>query len=135
MPELENRSPSTRLPLQAMLRLLVVTVAVTLLALVASQGVVQAVATTFTVNSANDADDATCDATHCSLREAINAANANAGTDTIAFNIPGDGPHTIQPTVRLAHHHRAGDNRRLHAAGGQCQHEPSRAGLKRGAED
>ncbi len=75
------------------------------LALVIGSGTVvptaQAAATTFTVNSANDADDATCDATHCSLREAINAANANSGTDTIAFNIPGVGPHTIQPTSAL----------------------------------
>ena len=57
--------------------------------------------TTFTVNSANDADDGTCDATHCSLREAINTANAHAGADTIAFNISGEGPHTIQPTSAL----------------------------------
>ena len=56
---------------------------------------------TWTVNSTNDVDGGTCDATHCSLREAINAANANAGTDTIAFNISGAGPHTIQPTSAL----------------------------------
>ena len=54
---------------------------------------------TFVVNSANDADDGTCDATHCSMREAINTANA--GADTIAFNISGEGPHTIQPTSVL----------------------------------
>lgn len=57
--------------------------------------------TTFTVNSANDVDDGTCNVTHCSLREAINAANANAGLDIIAFNITGAGPHTIQPTAGL----------------------------------
>jgi CSLREA domain-containing protein len=57
--------------------------------------------TTFTVNSTSDTDDGTCDATHCSLREAINAANAAAGTDTIAFNIPGAGPHEIAPTSAL----------------------------------
>ncbi len=50
---------------------------------------------TFTVNSTNDNDDGTCDSTHCSLREAINAANSNPGPDTIAFNISGAGPHTI----------------------------------------
>ena len=64
----------------------------------------------FTVNSADDVDDGTCDATHCSLREAIDAANANAGTDTIAFAIPaatdpgcnaGTGVCTIQPTSAL----------------------------------
>jgi CSLREA domain-containing protein len=47
--------------------------------------------TTFIVNTTNDVDDSTCDATHCSLREAIDAANQTAGTDTIAFNIPGGG--------------------------------------------
>ena len=47
------------------------------------------------VNSANDNDDGRCDARHCSLREAINAANADPGWDRIDFNIPGAGPHTI----------------------------------------
>lgn len=45
-------------------------------------------AATFEVNSTNDVDDATCDAGHCSLREAIAAANASAnsgGNDEIAF--------------------------------------------------
>ncbi|MCB0553995.1 MAG: fibronectin type III domain-containing protein, partial [Phaeodactylibacter sp.] len=31
-----------------------------------------------------------------SLREAINCANNNPGPDVITFNIPGNGPHTIQ---------------------------------------
>ena len=35
--------------------------------------------TTFTVTSAKDVDDGTCNATHCRLLEAINAANANVG--------------------------------------------------------
>ena len=61
----------------------------------------QGAATTFTVNSTNDVDDGTCDSTHCSLREAINAANSNSGKDTVAFNISGAGPHTIQPTSTL----------------------------------
>ncbi len=56
---------------------------------------------TYTVNSANDVDDGTCDGTHCSLREAINAANANMGLDTIAFDITGTGPHSIAPTSPL----------------------------------
>ncbi|OGO10518.1 MAG: hypothetical protein A2Y93_13555 [Chloroflexi bacterium RBG_13_68_17] len=47
------------------------------------------------VNSANDNDDGYCDARHCSLREAINAANADPGWDRIDFNIPGAGPHII----------------------------------------
>jgi CSLREA domain-containing protein len=59
--------------------------------------------TTFTVTSTNDVDDGTCSASpgHCSLREAINAANANVGADIIAFSIVGAGPHTIQPTAAL----------------------------------
>jgi CSLREA domain-containing protein len=51
----------------------------------------------FTVNSDNDTDDSLCNVSHCSLREAINAANTNSGKDTIEFNITGPGPNTIQP--------------------------------------
>ena len=57
--------------------------------------------TTFTVNSTDDVDDGMCDGTHCSLREAIDAANANPGADIIVFGISGAGPHTIQPTSAL----------------------------------
>ncbi len=42
---------------------------------------------TFIVNSANDASDGVCDTTHCSLREAILAANGASGADTIEFAI------------------------------------------------
>jgi CSLREA domain-containing protein len=52
-------------------------------------------ALTYTVNTTSDADDGACNATHCSLREAINAANANPGPDTINFNIPGAGARVI----------------------------------------
>ncbi len=43
----------------------------------------------FVVNDASDTDDTACDALpgDCTLREAINAANALAGADTITFNI------------------------------------------------
>jgi len=51
-------------------------------------------ALTFTVNIGNDVDDGNCNVSHCSLREAINAANSN---DKIAFSVP----LTIQPTSRL----------------------------------
>jgi len=57
-------------------------------------------AATFTVNSTNDFDDGVCNAAHCSLREAIFAANAAAGTDTIRFGI-GAGQRTIQPGSAL----------------------------------
>lgn len=60
------------------------------------------------VNTADDADDGTCSAEHCSLREAINAANANPGPDIVAFNIPPSNPGynpggwwTIRPTGAL----------------------------------
>ena len=53
----------------------------------------------FTVNSTDDPGEGTCDAGHCTLAEAFNAANATAASDTILFDIPGDGPHTIQPAV------------------------------------
>jgi parallel beta-helix repeat protein len=36
-----------------------------------------------------------------SLRQAIICANAAAGADTISFNIPGSGVHTISPTTAL----------------------------------
>lgn len=71
-------------------------------------------ATTYTVNTTVDGDDATCthpyvDASNdCTLHEAIDAANANAGTDTIEFNISttnfsddGDGQFTITITSVL----------------------------------
>jgi CSLREA domain-containing protein len=68
-------------------------------------------ATTFTVNSTgNDGDttlDGTCDSdptaatVTCTLREAIQEANANDNAptvDAIDFNISGAGAHTISPT-------------------------------------
>lgn len=44
------------------------------------------------VNSTNDVDDGTCNATHCSLREALNAAAVHIGPDTVSFNIPSTDP-------------------------------------------
>src|SRR5262245_56957064 len=48
-----------------------------------------ATATTYTVTN-------TADSGAGSLRQAITDANTAAGTDTIAFNIPGSGVHTIE---------------------------------------
>nr|MDH4458974.1 choice-of-anchor Q domain-containing protein [Nevskia sp.] len=46
----------------------------------------------YVVNSLSDTDDGSCDARHCSLREAIRTANSTAGIpDTLSFNIPGGG--------------------------------------------
>ncbi|MGA9349284.1 MAG: CSLREA domain-containing protein [Anaerolineae bacterium] len=60
------------------------------------------------VNTTSDTDDGTCNAVHCSLREAINAANTHAGLDAITFNIPTGDPRcdasgvcTIQPASLL----------------------------------
>ena len=58
-------------------------------------------AATFIVNQADDHDDGLCDGGDCTLREAINAANASPGADTIGFNIPGAGPRTISLTMAL----------------------------------
>lgn len=40
------------------------------------------------VNTTDATVDGTCDSAHCSLFEAVNAANLNSGPDTITFNIP-----------------------------------------------
>lgn len=61
-----------------------------LLALVAAEGQ----AATFTVTSTADTTGSTCGAT-CTLRQALLAASNNPGSDTVAFNIPGAGPHRI----------------------------------------
>lgn len=49
---------------------------------------------TFTVNQVTDTSDGACDA-HCTLREAIIAANGNLDGNVIAFAILGTGPHQI----------------------------------------
>lgn len=46
------------------------------------------------VNKLEDGDDGTCNAAHCTLREAINAANNQPGPDTITFSVTG----TIETT-------------------------------------
>ncbi len=69
---------------------------------------------TFTVNQTGDASDSAlgdmpnaCDVDlptggdQCTLRAAIEESNATAGHDVIAFNIPGDEVHTIQPATAL----------------------------------
>ncbi|NJN18596.1 MAG: CSLREA domain-containing protein [Oscillochloris sp.] len=68
--------------------------------LVAALPVAQPVfAASFVVNSLADSDDGNCTTSTggCTLREAINAANANAGADTITFSLSG----TIAPNSQL----------------------------------
>ncbi len=48
-----------------------------------------------TVNTTSNTDDGNCNVSHCSLVEAVNASNAMVGVQTIQFNIPGTGVHTI----------------------------------------
>jgi CSLREA domain-containing protein len=67
---------------------------------------VEQIAPSWIVNTTDDRDDGACDAWHCSLREAINAANAHEGRGIIRFDIPGigprtTGPHTIYPGTAL----------------------------------
>ncbi len=56
---------------------------------------------TYTVNSTNDPGDGVCTAAECTLREAILAANAHTGRDTIIFAFSGTPPFTIRPTSPL----------------------------------
>ena len=60
-----------------------------------------ATTTTFTVNSMDDSDDGTCDGSHCSLREALDAAEAHDAQSLIDFAIPGEPPFVIEPTSAL----------------------------------
>lgn len=62
-------------------------------------GVVSVSAATFTVNSLNDADDGLCDGAHCSLKEAVNAANSNSGADSIVFSVTGTITQGNQPQI------------------------------------
>jgi trimeric autotransporter adhesin len=60
-----------------------------------------AYAATLTVNNTADPGDGDCNPDGgCTLREAINEANATTA-DTIRFDIPGSGVKTITPTSRL----------------------------------
>jgi CSLREA domain-containing protein len=69
-------------------------------------------ATTFTVNLTSDEGDTTkgdgqCGVVpsipgpQCTLRAAIEEANATPGADTISFDIPGSGVQTIKPSSAL----------------------------------
>jgi CSLREA domain-containing protein len=91
---------SLRSPITIRVALLVVALAAILAGLERLRPAGPAYAATYTVNTADDTDDGTCDATHCSLREAIAAANALAGKDLITF-AAGSGAITITPLSPL----------------------------------
>lgn len=55
----------------------------------------------YTVTTTNDTNDGVCDAAHCSLREAINAANGSGASGVINFNIIGFPPFVLQPSSPL----------------------------------
>src|SRR5438876_7302621 len=61
--------------------------------------------TIYIVNTNDDHDDGVCNSADCTLREAINAANATVNSNTsphnINFSIPGSGVHTINVTSPL----------------------------------
>jgi CSLREA domain-containing protein len=59
-------------------------------------------ASTFTVNNIFDPGNGICDAVGCTLREAIDAANANPGADSVVFDIPASGINLITLTALLA---------------------------------
>lgn len=59
-------------------------------------------AATITVNTTSDgASDCQTPGANCTLRGAIQLANASPGADQINFNIPGSAPHKIQPLSEL----------------------------------
>ena len=59
-------------------------------------------ALTLVVNTTDNDSGGACDGTDpCALRRAIIIANSNPGLDTITFNIPGAGVHTIHPVSAL----------------------------------
>jgi parallel beta-helix repeat protein len=102
-----GRGPKARSTIAAVLGLVVALVA----GLLAANNPAYA-STTFTVNSATDfaedlnLGDGVCDVTAstentCTLRAAIQEANATDGADTISFNIPGTGVKTISPNTNF----------------------------------
>ncbi len=63
--------------------------------------ILSAPANTYTVDTEGDAFSTCQPAQPCTLRAAITAANANPGADSIVFDIPGGGVHTIAPETAL----------------------------------
>ena len=55
----------------------------------------------FPVNTVDDQDDGACTPAHCSLREALRAANATPEADVLLFELPGDPPWRFVPLSPL----------------------------------
>ncbi len=75
----------------------------------------------FTVNTLDDHDDSLCGTLDCSLTDAIKAATAQAGTDTIRFasNVVGTiNLETALPNVDDEHEHRRSGREYAHRAPG-----------------
>jgi CSLREA domain-containing protein/uncharacterized repeat protein (TIGR01451 family) len=58
----------------------------------------QAKGGTYVVNTTEDTTDGSCNVAHCTLREAILAANASAEADTITFSLPPSATITLNGT-------------------------------------
>lgn len=82
-------------------RFLLALVIVAAAALLAVRATTPAHATTLKVTTTADNESNGCAVGECTLREAITQANANPDLDVITFDIPGSGPHTIQPLTAL----------------------------------
>ena len=82
-------------------KFLLLSVTTAFVAALLAGGTDRAQAANFTVNSTADTDDGTCDVSSCTLREAINAANAAAGFDTILFD-PSVFPEASPATIDVA---------------------------------
>ena len=55
----------------------------------------------FPVNTVDDEDDGACTPEHCSLREALRAANATPQADVLLFELPGEPPWRFAPDSPL----------------------------------
>ena len=94
---IDNRTSGTGWSTKVLLAACLMVVATLLAACLMMAAQPAHASTTFTVNSTADTGDATpdgaCDT--CTLREAVQEANATSGADTIKFAIPGTGVKTI----------------------------------------
>jgi CSLREA domain-containing protein len=91
------------------------TIGIVLLVLVVYLPSQAAPAATFNVNTDADTNDGVCDVAHCTLREAVHAANGAPGADLITFSLP---PST---TIALAGSQLPAINDTLTIEGGTAQ--------------